>query len=311
MDILKLNPNVQENQIQVALAENEVFEQIPNNVNNLDIPADPVIPLHLEQPMVMEIDATEPAASNQEESQNAVNSQNNYRRSERIRLTRASEKAPASSDDRWDLSELEVDEPQNYQEAVQSKYAKQWMKAFEEEFKSQIENKTWELVPRSEIPPSSNIIVHKRIRKFKTGYDEVPNRFKGRLTAVGSRQRNGIDFDETFAPVPRYETVRATLSLMGTLYMDIIQIDIKTAFLNAVLVKPVYMTRPEGFIEPGKEDHVCRLIKALYGTKQAPRIWSKRLEEAIQKFGLKPISAYTCIFVRNIAGGMPVKFLLL
>ena len=82
---------------------------------------------------------------------------------------------------------------------------------------------------------------------------------------------------------------------MATLDMDIVQIDIKTAFLNATLDKPVYMTQPEGFVETGKEDYVCRLLKALYGTKQAPRLWSKRLDEAIVKFGLKPISpAYLC-----------------
>ena len=86
---------------------------------------------------------------------------------------------------------------------------------------------------------------------------------------------------------------------MATLDMDIIQIDIKTAFLNATLDKPIYMTQPEGFIKHGKEDHVCRLLKTLYGTKQATRLWSKRLEEAIQKFGLKPISADTCIFIRT------------
>ena len=84
---------------------------------------------------------------------------------------------------------------------------------------------------------------------------------------------------------------------MATLDMDIVQIDIKTAFLNATLDTPVYMTQPEGFVETGKEDYVCRLLKALYGTKQAPRLWSKRLDEAIVKFGLKPISPDSCIFV--------------
>ena len=172
------------------------------------------------------------------------------------------------------------------------------MKAFEEEFQSLMENKSWELVPRTAIPTNSNIIGHKWIGRYKPGYGEVPARFKGRLTAVGSRQRYGVDFDETFAPVPRSETVRAALSLMATLDMDIVQIDIKTAFLNATLDTPVYMTQPEGFVETGKEDYVCRLLKALYGTKQAPRLWSKRLDEAIVKFGLKPISADSCIFVR-------------
>jgi hypothetical protein len=183
-----------------------------------------------------------------------------------------------------------VDEPKSYKEAVQSKYAAQWMKAFEEEYQSLIENKSWELVLRSQIPTNSNVIGHKWIGKYRPRYGEVPARFKGRLTAVGCRQRYEIDFNETFALVPRSETVRATLSLMATLDMDIIQIYIKIAFLNATLV---YMTQPKGFIEPGKEDHVYTLLKALYGTKQAPRLWSKRLGEAIRKFCLKPIPADT------------------
>jgi hypothetical protein len=146
------------------------------------------------------------------------------------------------------------------------------MEAFEEEYQSLIENKSWELVLRSLIPTNSNVIGHKWIGKYKPGYGEVLARFQSRLTEVGFHQRYGIDFEETFTPVLRSETVRATLSLMGTLDMDIIQIDIKTAFLNPTLDKPVYMTQPEKFIEHGKEDHVCGLLKALYGTQQAPRL---------------------------------------
>jgi hypothetical protein len=299
MEVLNLHRNAEqeENPEQPALEEEGIIEPIANIIADVL----PAVPSHSEKAVEIEIATPVQAVSSQNSSINPVDNQHNYRRSWRIQLLQSKKSCgkTASTSGSGELSESDVDEPKSYKEAVQSKYAAQWMKAFEEEYQSIIENKSWELVLRSQIPTNSNVIGHKWIGKYKPGYGEVPARFKDRLTAVGCRQRYGIDFDETFAPVPRSKTVRATLSLMANLDMDIIQIDIKTAFLNATLDKPVYMTQPEGFIEPDKEDHVCRLPKALYGTKQAPRLWNKRLEEAIRKFGLKPISADTCIFVRT------------
>ena len=281
----------------IPAVEEEIIEPIPDVV----VDGNPAVPLHSVEAAKKDIATPVPVVSSQNSSNNPAGVQHNYRRSRRIQLLQSKKSCgkTALTSGSGELPEPDVDEPKSYREAVQSKYAAQWMKAFEEEYQSLIENKSWELVPRSQIPTNSNVIGHKWIGKYKPGYGEVPARFKGRLTAVGCRQRYGIDFDETFAPVPRSETVRATLSPMVTLDMDIIQIDIKTAFLNATLDKPIYMTQPEGFIEHGKENHVCRLLKALYGTKQAPRLWSKRLEEAIRKFVLKPISADTCIFIRS------------
>lgn len=170
------------------------------------------------------------------------------------------------------------------------------MSAFKEEYDSLIENKTWKLVP---LPPDCSVINCKWIGKVKPAYDNVPERYKGRLVAIGSRQKYGIDYDEIFAPVPHQEAVKATLAEIASLDLEIIQFDIKTAFLYATLDKPIFMKQPEGFIVQGKEDHVCLLQKSLYGLKQAPRLWHMRLDEVLIKFGLKNSAADKCIYVRR------------
>ena len=81
--------------------------------------------------------------------------------------------------------------------------------------------------------------------------------------------------------------------------IDNFKFDIKTAFLYATLDKPIYMKQPEGFIVPGKEDHVCLLEKSLYGLKQAPRLWQKRLDAVLIDFVLKNSTADKCIYIRR------------
>ena len=187
---------------------------------------------------------------------------------------------------------------------MQSKYADKWLPAFQKEFLSQIANKSWKLIPRSEVPSECIILPHKWVGKYKPGYgtpgepDYVEPRFKGRLTVVGSYQKYGVDFEETYAPVPRLESVRAALSEMAVHDLNMITFDIATAFLNATVDKPIYMTQPEGFVENGKEDHVCLLLKAVYGIKQAPRLWNKTFLNVILQFGLQPTSADSCVYVR-------------
>jgi hypothetical protein len=99
---------------------------------------------------------------------------------------------------------IEAFEPQNYQQALASPESEKWMEAYRKEFNSLMENKTWELVL---LPPGCTAINCKMIGKLKPAYEGVPEVYKGRLVAIGSRQRYGIDYDETFAPVPHSEAV--------------------------------------------------------------------------------------------------------
>ncbi|CAM8953789.1 unnamed protein product [Rhodiola kirilowii] len=102
-------------------------------------------------------------------------------------------------------------------------------------------------------------------------------RNKARLVVQGYTQIEGVDFDETFAPVARLEAIRLLLALACHLKFKLFQKDVKSAFLNGLLNGEVYVVQPKGFEDPHHPDHVYRLKKALYGLKQAPRAWYEQL----------------------------------
>ena len=86
-------------------------------------------------------------------------------------------------------------------------------------------------------------------------------------------QKPGLDYNETFAPVARLDTIRTLIALAAQRSWKLFQLDVKSAFLNGILQEEVYVDQPEGFVIKGKEDKVYKLYKALYGLKQAPRAW--------------------------------------
>jgi hypothetical protein len=92
-------------------------------------------------------------------------------------------------------------------------------------------------------------------------------------------QKEGIDYQETYAPVVRYGSLRLLLGLANTLNLEVHQMDVKTAFLNGDLKEEIYMTQPEGFISKGTENLVCKLNKTLYGLKQSSRAWYLKLHQ--------------------------------
>nr|GEV11843.1 retrovirus-related Pol polyprotein from transposon TNT 1-94 [Tanacetum cinerariifolium] len=128
----------------------------------------------------------------------------------------------------------------------------------------------WKLVPR---PDCVMITALKWIYKVKLDeYDDVLKN-KARLVSKGYRQEEGIDFEESFAPVARIEAIRIFIANAASKNMTIYQMDVKTAFLNGELKEEVYVCQPEGFVDPDHPTHVYRLKKDLYGLKQAPRAW--------------------------------------
>nr|GEY11418.1 retrovirus-related Pol polyprotein from transposon TNT 1-94 [Tanacetum cinerariifolium] len=101
---------------------------------------------------------------------------------------------------------------------------------------------------------------------------------KARLLARGYHQEEGIDFEESFAPVARLEAIRIFLTYAAHMNMVIYQMDVKTAFLNGNLREEVYVSQSNGFVASDNLNHVCKLKKAPYGLKQAPRAWSKHID---------------------------------
>ena len=139
---------------------------------------------------------------------------------------------------------------------------------------------TWELV---EPPPRTRPIGLKWVYKAKKDASGIVTKQKARLVAKGYVQRQGIDFDEVFAPVARLEFVRLLLAHAACEGWAVHHMDVKSAFLNGVLQEEVYIEQPPGFILRGHEHKVLHLVKALYGLRQAPRAWYAKLDESLIK----------------------------
>ena len=185
------------------------------------------------------------------------------------------------------------DEPPSYNEAIKCDQAHLWDLAMKEEMESLAKNKTWVLVDRI---PGMNVVKNKWVYKVKTKADGSVDRFKARLVAKGYTQQEGVDFDETFSPVVRYDTVRCLLSLACQQNMKLIQFDVKTAFLNGILEENIFMEEPLGF-ESSSGKKVCKLLKSLYGLKQASRAWNICLRNVLVDFGLKQSLSDPCLFI--------------
>ncbi|GJT23247.1 zinc finger, CCHC-type containing protein [Tanacetum coccineum] len=116
-------------------------------------------------------------------------------------------------------------------------------------------------------------------------FDGTIDKFKARLVIQGFRQKEGIDYFDTYAPVARISTIRLLIALAATYNLVIHQMDVKTTFLNGDLEEEVYMKQPEGFIMPGNKHKVCKLNKSLYGLKQAPKQWHQKFDEVALSSG--------------------------
>ncbi|KAK6147692.1 hypothetical protein DH2020_018604 [Rehmannia glutinosa] len=143
-------------------------------------------------------------------------------------------------------------------------------------------NNVWELVQR---PTHQNVIGTKWVFRNKMNEEGFVVRNKARLVAKGYCQEEGIDFDETFAPVARLEAIRMFLAYAAQKNFIVYQMDVKRAFLNGLLEEEVYVEQPPGFEQKTLGDNMYKLKKALYGLKQAPRAWYDTLSQFLTDNG--------------------------
>ncbi|GKE02731.1 retrovirus-related pol polyprotein from transposon TNT 1-94, partial [Tanacetum coccineum] len=159
-------------------------------------------------------------------------------------------------------------EPKNNKEAMANSA---WIESMQEELHLFDRLDGWELVDR---PLYKNVINLKWLWKNKRDEENIVIRNKSHLMAKGYAQKEGIDFEESFAPVARLEVVRLFIAYAAHKSFTVYQMDVKTSFLYGPLKEEVYVNQPDGFVDPYHPDKVYRLKKALYGLKQAPRACS-------------------------------------
>lgn len=205
--------------------------------------------------------------------------------------TRESLRAP----ERYTAYAASCDVPITYEEAVNGENSISWKNAIEKELKAHEDNKTWEIVP---LPENRKPIGHKWVFKIKDSSNVNKIRYKARLCAQGFSQQAGIDYDEIFSPVVRYESIRLLLAISVKENLKSIQFDVSTAYLNSNLKETTYMRVPDGLIVKDK-NLVLKLNKAIYGLKQSGRCWNEKFNLFIKNIGFSQCASDKCVYTAN------------
>nr|GEY63619.1 retrovirus-related Pol polyprotein from transposon TNT 1-94 [Tanacetum cinerariifolium] len=166
---------------------------------------------------------------------------------------------------------VSIMEPKNIKEAMTDPA---WIESMQEELLPFKRMDVWVLVP---VPDNISPLTLKWIFKNKNDEENTVIQNKSRLDVRGCRQEEGLDFEESFAPVARMEAIRIFLAYAAHKSFTVFQMDVKTVFLHGLFKEDVYVCQPEGFIDADHPSHVYKLKKALYGLKQAPRAWYDEL----------------------------------
>ncbi|CAI7912386.1 unnamed protein product [Closterium sp. NIES-54] len=182
----------------------------------------------------------------------------------------------ADPEHRWDIATMTV------KEVLASWKGEAVKAAMEEEIRSLVGMGTWELVER---PRGVNIMKNRWVLTTKYRIDDTVEHEKARLVVKGFTQVCGADYDETYSPVSSYVTLRIFLSIVAVLYLNLMQLDMKNAFLQSKLDRVLYMYQPDYFDDG--TGRVCKLLKSLYGLKQSPLLWYRALDGVLLGAGWK------------------------
>lgn len=191
----------------------------------------------------------------------------------------------------------QVQTPSSIEEALQDP---KWKAATHDEIHALEKNNTWEI---TELPQGKRTVGCKWIFTVKHKADGNIERYKARLVAKGYTQSYGIDYQETFAPVARLNTIRVLLSVAANLDWPLYQLDVKNAFLNGDLEEEVYMDIPPGFESNATINKVCKLRKSLYGLKQSPRAWFHKFTSVLKIDGYTQCQSDHTMFVKHSEEG--------
>ena len=201
-----------------------------------------------------------------------------------------------SSVDTTDMGTVTV--PQGFHAMLKSPHRLHWLAAIAKELKGLIALGTWTLVLRSSIPADANVIRCHFVFALKRNFDGTVEKFKARLVADGNTQKFGVDFDRVFSTVVKPQTIRLALILAVAHDWNITSIDIRQAYLQADLDKPVYMAVPPGVTSRDNQGRplVCKLKRSLYGLRNAGRAWANLFASFLMSWGFVRSPIDVCLF---------------
>jgi transposase InsO family protein len=180
-----------------------------------------------------------------------------------------------------------------------------WDTAMNEEYRSLMENDTWDLVP---LPKGRKLVRCKWVYRTKYASDGSIERHKARLVAKGFSQVEGIDYNETFAPVAKMNSIRLVLALAASHKWEVHQMDVKSAFLHGDLKEEIYMEQPPGYVQ-NDSSLVCRLKKSLYGLKQAPRAWYAKMDSFLIATGFSRCHSDPNVYTKKVGNHLIILVL--
>ena len=190
----------------------------------------------------------------------------------------------------------DIQTPKTYAEAVgHPEHGHQWQLSMKDELNAMERLGVFQIVT---LPANVPLIKTKWVYKVKEDKHGYANRLKSRWVVLGCKQKYGINYSDTHSPVSKLVTVRILLTIAASLKLEVHQMDVETAFLNATLEEEVYVAPPPGFDFGMKEGQGLKLIKALYGLKQAPRAWNRTLDRFLLETGLTKSQADPCVYYR-------------
>ena len=194
-------------------------------------------------------------------------------------------------------TQISADIPVNYNSAMSSPDSHSWDEAMHHELRSHQTNGTWTIIPRHQLPNTTNVVGSRWVYAKKYSPDGSLLRYKARLVAQGFSQMHRIDFQDTYSPVARFDSLRILIRLAASCNLTVHQMDFDTAYLNSSLSTKVYMRPPLGYSCPS--DSVLLLRKALYGLKQSGREWYGTFKDFLLHRGFRQPHFDPCVFLKD------------
>jgi hypothetical protein len=192
----------------------------------------------------------------------------------------------------------DLSEPTTFQEAVSGPDQVHWRNAIRAELKSM---RLRGVFRAAKLPTGQRAIGTKWVFKIKRNADGSINKYKARLVAKGCKQKYGIDYTETFAPVVKYVTLRMVIALAKLLGWPVDQLDVVTAFLYGEMKELVFILIPEG-MEVDPEFDCLELLKSIYGLKQASRVWNETFDEYVRSIDFQVSKFDPCMYIKVVDG---------